>query len=316
MSLSSLLSIARGALMAQERAVTVAGHNIANAETPGYSRQRANLVAAQPEPAAFGQVGRGVQLVSIERMRSGFFDQNWRRETGVGARLQTLRDTLQQVSGIIGEPSDTGVSAGLDSLIDAFQTLASNPVDPAARAVVIANATSLADKFHSIDSRLDSVATNIGAEVTQIASEANALIHEVASLNGQIQQANGQAPLPQATQVEGRRAPIHRRRLLPQEGPHRQEHQETRVAPAQTFGRNKVRQQGAPGDTHEEGQHQDPHQGQTRGDTPSAVLQHGGKARGQQHGGQGGALGPVLVQAQQQAQQRHHDDAAADAEQA
>ncbi len=194
MSLSSLFNVARGALLAHERAVTVAGHNIANAETPGYSRQRANLAAAQPETASFGQVGRGVALVSIERMRSGFFDQNWRRETGVGARLQTLRDTLQQVSGIIGEPSDTGVSAGMDSLIDGFQTLASNPVDPAARAIVIANATSLADKFHSIDSRLDSVAANIGAAVTQIASEANALIHEVASLNGQILQANGQAP--------------------------------------------------------------------------------------------------------------------------
>ena len=195
MSLTSLLNVARGALLTHERVVAVTANNIANAETPGYSRQRAKLSAAQPEPAPpFGQVGRGVELVSIERMRSGFFDANWRREAGVGGRLQTLRDTLQQVSGIIGEPSDTGVSAGLDSLIDAFQTLASNPVDPAARAVVIANATSLADKFHSIDSRLENVAANIGAELSQVVGEANALIHELSSLNGQIVQANGQAP--------------------------------------------------------------------------------------------------------------------------
>lgn len=195
MSLTSLLNVARGALLTHERVVAVTANNIANAETPGYSRQRANLVAAQPEPAPpLGQVGRGVELLGIERMRSGFFDANWRRETGVGARLQTLRDTLQQVSGIIGEPSDTGISAGLDSLIDAFQSLASNPIDPAARAVVIANAAGLADKFHGIDGRLENVAANIGAEVTQVASEVNALIHELSNLNGQIRRADGQAP--------------------------------------------------------------------------------------------------------------------------
>ena len=195
MSLTSLFNVARGALLAHERVVSVTANNIANAETPGYSRQRASLAAVAPEAGGgVGQVGRGVEIVSVERLRSGFFDQNWRREVGVGARLATLRDTLQQASGIIGEPSDTGVSAGLDSLIDAFQSLASNPVDPAARAVVIASATSLTNRLHSIDNRIDGVAANIGAEVTQVTQEANALIHELSSLNDQIQQANGHAP--------------------------------------------------------------------------------------------------------------------------
>ena len=195
MSLTSLLNVARGAMLAHQRAVSVAGHNIANAETPGFSRQRVNLAAATPEPIPpFGQVGRGVDILSIERLRSGFYDENWRRETGVGGQFQTLSETLQQVSGIIGEPSDTGISAGLDNLIDAFQTLASNPVDQAARAVVLANATSLTDKFHSISNRIDRVSSNIGAQVAQIAGEANALLHELGELNIQIRAANGQAP--------------------------------------------------------------------------------------------------------------------------
>ncbi len=195
MSLTGLLNVARGALLAHERAVSVTANNIANAETPGYSRQRAVLRAAEPESGlGYGQVGRGVELVSIERIRSGFFDENWRRETGAGARLQSLRDVLQQVSGILGEPSDTGIAAGLDNLIDSFQSLASDPTDPAARAVVTAGANNLASKFHGIDRRLDGVAANIGVEVTQIAGEANALIRELSTLNNQIQRADGRAP--------------------------------------------------------------------------------------------------------------------------
>ncbi len=195
MSLTGLLNVARGALLAHERAVSVAANNIANAETPGYSRQRPNLRAAEPESGlGYGQVGRGVELVSIDRIRSGFFDENWRRETGAGARLQSLRDVLRQVSGIIGEPSETGISAGLDSLIDSFQSLAADPVDPAARAVVIAQANSLTSKFHNIDNRLDSAAANIGVEVTLIVGEANALIRELSTLNNQIQRADGNAP--------------------------------------------------------------------------------------------------------------------------
>ena len=88
MSLTSLLNVARGAMLAHQRAVSVAGHNIANAETPGFSRQRVNLAAATPEPIPpFGQVGRGVDILSIERLRSGFYDENWRRETGVGGQF-------------------------------------------------------------------------------------------------------------------------------------------------------------------------------------------------------------------------------------
>lgn len=195
MSLTSLLSIARGALTAHEKAVGVIGHNIANADTPGYTRQRVQFAAATPESLPpIGQIGRGVELIGIERLRSSFFDESWRREAGVGSQYSTLKQTLEQVSGIIGEPSDTGIAASLDSLIDAFHTLATNPVDPTARAVVLANASGLADKFRSIDTRLESVAQNVGTEIRQVVVQSNALLQEVQELNGLIREAGGNAP--------------------------------------------------------------------------------------------------------------------------
>ena len=195
MSASSLLSVARGALLAQERAVGIIGHNVANAETPGYSRQVVRLAAAEPQAfAGIGQIGRGVELIGIGRARSAFYDESWRREAGARSQYQAVQQTLEQVSGILGEPSDTGIQASIDQLIDSFNTLASNPVDPAGRAVVVANATALADKLHSVDTRIDGVARSIGSQLTDAVRDINATAAEIARLNGQIRQAGGQAP--------------------------------------------------------------------------------------------------------------------------
>src|SRR5262245_8248331 len=195
MTLASLLSVARTALLAHERAVSVIGHNIANAETPGYSRQRLELGAAAPETlAGVGQIGRGVEILDIGRVRNSFYDDSWRRETGLAGQYETLGRQLTQISGVFGEPSDATLGVSLDDLIDAFNSLASNPVDPTNRIVVAANATALADKFRSIDRRLEQIGTQIGAELTQSVSDANAFLDEIQDLNLQIQRAGGNAP--------------------------------------------------------------------------------------------------------------------------
>jgi flagellar hook-associated protein 1 len=195
MSVTSLLSIARGALSAQEQAVNVIGHNIANAETPGYTRQRVSLAAASPETLPpLGQLGRGVTVAGIERLRSAFLDSSWRQEAGLQGRTQTLSDVLSQVTGVLAEPSDTGLGASLDNLIDAFNSLASNPVDPTARAVVAANATALTDKFHSIDAQLNGIAQNVAADLTQAVNDVNSYAGQISDLNTQIRAAGGAAP--------------------------------------------------------------------------------------------------------------------------
>lgn len=194
MSLTSLLSVASGALLAQERAVGIIGHNIANAETPGYTRQRPRLSPAVPQDTPIGQLGRGVDLTGVDRLRSRFFDDSWRKEAGLGAKYLAVSQTLGQVSGIIGEPSDDGLAAALDGLIDGFHTLASNPTDATARAVVLAQVQALTDKFHAIDARLTDVATNIGTDLGQVVRDANGFVSELENLNGQLRRAGGNAP--------------------------------------------------------------------------------------------------------------------------
>jgi len=195
MSFISLLSIGRSALQANEKAVDVIGQNIANASTPGYSRQRLDLAAATPESlGTIGQLGRGVQIVDISRVRNAFYDTSWRREAGGQAQYQTRQSTLSQISGVLGEPSDSGLGVSLDNLIDSFNSLASNPTDPTARAVVAANATALTDQFQSINQRLTDINTQIGQELGQATTQVNSGLDDLAQLNVQLNAAQGKAP--------------------------------------------------------------------------------------------------------------------------
>src|SRR5690242_11232615 len=106
MSLTSLLSIARSALLTQQRAIDVTGHNVANAQTPGYTRQRLALQAETPLNTGFGQVGRGVTAAGIQRLRDGFLDESYRRENGDLGKFSTMKDLLGQVDALFSEPTD------------------------------------------------------------------------------------------------------------------------------------------------------------------------------------------------------------------
>src|SRR5512140_571020 len=99
MSLLSLLSISRSALFAQQRAMDVTGHNVANASTPGYSRQRLALRAADPQLDPLGPLGRGVTYGSVVRIRDAFLDDTWRRESGSLGSSDMLSTFLAQVEG-------------------------------------------------------------------------------------------------------------------------------------------------------------------------------------------------------------------------
>ena len=99
MSLASLLSIARSALTTHQRAIDVTGHNIANASTPGYTRQRLAIVAETPVRTPLGTVGRGVTDQGVFAERNVFLDATVRREQGNLGRSDTLRDMLGHASG-------------------------------------------------------------------------------------------------------------------------------------------------------------------------------------------------------------------------
>lgn len=191
MSLSSFLSIARSALAAQQRAMDVTGHNVANAQTAGYSRQRATLTAATPLWSAWGTIGRGVSVANVTRVRDTFLDGSYRRESGSLGMATTLDSLLSQVEGAMGEPSDTGIAASLDDLFEGFADLANDPANSAVRDTVRQAATRLAQQLHQLDARIGQAQGDAVEQLRDGADEVNSLTARIADLNAQILAAGG-----------------------------------------------------------------------------------------------------------------------------
>lgn len=195
------LDIARRALMVQQRAMDVVGHNIANASTGGYSRQEVLFAATNPFAVSTGsgragQVGTGVQEAAILRYRDAFLDRQFRQKNAYQGLLQGREEVLTQVERILGEPSDHGIRAGLDAFWESLQVLHSRPGDLDARIQVRERATTLLDAVRDTHRQLQEVRDNVDMALRAKFNDLNSLAARVAGLGEQIAQvqSSGQSP--------------------------------------------------------------------------------------------------------------------------
>ncbi len=187
------LNIALSGLEAQQAVISVTGQNVANANTPGYSEQVANLVANPPySPPALhqnngpGQFGMGVTVGSITRQTSQFLNlQAWNNNASLSADTQTAQ-TLGQVQSLVNEPSSTGLNSAMDAFWSAWANLANDPSSGAASAQVVSAGQALTSQFHNLASGLSSTQTDLNQAVAQQASQVNQIAGQIAGLNGQI----------------------------------------------------------------------------------------------------------------------------------
>jgi len=163
------------------------GNNVANAGTPGYSRQRVDLRESKPETLPIGQLGSGVQVDGIRRLRDEFADSRFRQANQVLGERDAQLSGLQQIQGIFGEPSDSGLQASLAAFFGALQGVADNPADLTARTDLKEQGLILAGNFNRIHSDLTGLKRNVESEIVARVEDANSLLQRIASLNGQIQ---------------------------------------------------------------------------------------------------------------------------------
>src|SRR4051812_46890347 len=124
------LEIAKRSLFAQQAALLTTGHNIANANTPGYSRQVVNMVAAKPLEAVGmqrssvpGQMGQSVEVGSVNRIREKFLDSQFQNENKSLGNWSVRKDTMDKLEAIVNEPSDTGIREVIAGFWSAWQQL-------------------------------------------------------------------------------------------------------------------------------------------------------------------------------------------------
>jgi flagellar hook-associated protein 1 FlgK len=205
-SFNGLQTSLRG-LLAHQRMLDVASHNIANADTEGYTRQQVVTTAAagilvQGASSLGGTnwLGQGVDVASYRRLRDDYLDISARTQNMLLGQRSTLASGLSRADETLNEPSDTGLSAQLDKFWTSFQTLANNPSDSSARISVIAAAKGVATVFSDLDNRLSTIQSDAASQYAALTSgpsnQVGVYASQLAQLNDQIglAQAAGQQP--------------------------------------------------------------------------------------------------------------------------
>ena len=192
------LDIGASALRAAQQLLDTAAHNVANANTPGYSRQAVTLTESPPYSLpAFnrsgvpGQVGSGVTVAAITRVRDSFLDLQVQVQAGLKAEWDTKQQQLAKIEAVFPEPSDSGLGGTISKYWNAWQDLASDPTSAAARAALTEQAASLAEELNRDSSQLSMTAAGIDSLVSDQVASVNSLATQVASLNGQIMRVMG-----------------------------------------------------------------------------------------------------------------------------
>jgi flagellar hook-associated protein 1 FlgK len=190
--MADLLSTGVSALIAYRRALDTAGHNIANVNTPGYTRQRVELTSRLGGPSGDGYIGAGVDASTTRRITDGFIGQRIVADTSAFTRSEALEGIASTLDTWLSDPS-TGLTQALGGFFEGLNTLAANPASSASRQSALAGADALATRLRSLQTNLDSLQSEVNARVRQDVDQINQAAQAIAGLNERIAQARGAA---------------------------------------------------------------------------------------------------------------------------
>ena len=193
--ISFVLNLARGALSAQQQGIAVAGHNIANVNTPGYSRQRANFVNLTSDTTSVIKLGYGVAVDSVTQYYDRFITQNLQQKESVLGETETKKSTLSYIESLFNDQAGNGLSQVLNEFWNGWQDLANNPSGIPERTALLQKAEALIERFHTIRSDLTRVQNEVGNSLGASLNDLNKWTGMVAELNQKIvsSESNGSA---------------------------------------------------------------------------------------------------------------------------
>ena len=186
-SLFGTMSVALQSLLTQQGALEVTANNIANANTPGYSREVPVLEESPPILSANTMVGTGVTLKSVQSVRDNILDLRIDQETSQQSSLNSYVDSMNQVQALFNETQGTGLQTDLSSFFNSFQSLATDPTSSSLRQSVIIAGQNLANAFSQTSNNLATIQQGLDQSVVQNVQQVNQLTAQVANLNQQIQ---------------------------------------------------------------------------------------------------------------------------------
>ncbi|MGH9467403.1 MAG: flagellar hook-associated protein FlgK [Terriglobales bacterium] len=187
MGLSGSLSIAVQSLEAQQAAVQVTANNIANVNTPGYTRRVAVLAEQAPFSTETDSAGGGgVSLQQVQDIRDSVLNIRINQETASQSQLTALQQQLGPVQTLFNAQSGAGLDTAIDGFYSALQQLSTNPTNGAQRQSVITAAQTMAQTFNQVSNGITEQIAGANQYVVQNVAQVNALTSQIGTLNGQI----------------------------------------------------------------------------------------------------------------------------------
>ena len=179
------LNTALSGLFANQRSLGIVSHNIANANTEGYSRQVMNTKAYDPQklPGGLGTLGVGVDITAVKQIRDNYLDFKYRVETSVKGEWDARASVLQELEGIFNEPSDSSIAELLDQYYESLQSLQKNPENLTARTLVRQNTIALSEGTRRISNMLKDLQADLNFQFKSAVGEVNSLADQIAKLN-------------------------------------------------------------------------------------------------------------------------------------
>lgn len=193
MTSMSALNTALTGMRAARTAMDTAGHNVANAHTDGYTRQRVDLAPNPSVQGPNGPVGTGVHVADIARLRDSFLDERVRSTGAAAGAASSHASVLERAEAVTGEPDD-GLTEALAAVWDSFDDLANDPAELAQRQQVLGAVDAVARKFQSISAGFDQLRGDTHHRLTERVAQVNDRSAELAAINADIAKAGGARP--------------------------------------------------------------------------------------------------------------------------
>jgi flagellar hook-associated protein 1 len=190
-----IFGIGVSGLNAAQAGLVTTGHNIANANTPGFHRQAIIQSAALASFTGAGFIGQGVEVDTVRRVYSDFLDRETIRAEARASYYATYSSEIEKVDNLLGDPT-SGLAPALQRFFEGVHDVASNPGSLASRQAMLASGSTLALRFQSLQTQLEESNRGVDAQIQSTVAQVNALAREIASINSRItmQQVNPRQP--------------------------------------------------------------------------------------------------------------------------
>jgi len=185
---SNIFTSALSGMNASQYGIATTEHNLANASTPGFSRQQILQSSRPGFGSASGYIGQGVDVTGVKRIYDQFLTTQVRQEQTQASYLTSYYTAMKQIDNIIADPT-AGASPAMQDFFSAVNGVSNSPESVPARQTMLSNAQYVVNRFQAIDQRLTDIANGLNGQISSSVQTINTYAQQIATLNGNIKRA-------------------------------------------------------------------------------------------------------------------------------